>query len=302
VSEIYIISDGKPGHLNQSRGLAEAIRRRRPATAVRECPPLGRGAALRAWLSGRLPATSWAATLQAPPVLLIGAGHSTHLTLLALKRIWRVPALVLMKPSLPLGCFDLCLIPEHDAPPARDNVIATRGALNRMRPGPKQPESGIILIGGPSRHSGWDEAALLSQLEQILARDKRHWRMTSSRRTPASTGQRLAALSGVEFVAASDTGRDWLPAQLAVAETCWVTEDSVSMIYEALTAGCAVGTLAVPQSRENRLQQGVKGLADKGLVTPFAAWRGGTLAAPAATFDEAGRCAEQVLARGWLGY
>lgn len=301
VTEICIISDGKPGHLNQSRGLAEALCRRRPALSVNEHSPLSRGAALRAWLAGRAPAGSWPAGLREPPALLIGAGHATHLTLLALKRVWRVPALVLMKPSLPLGCFDLCLIPEHDEPPARDNVIVTKGALNLMRPGPKEPGSGLILIGGPSRHSGWDEVSLLAQLERILAGDDRRWRMTSSRRTPASTEQRLAALSGIEFVPARDTGRDWLPAQLAAAETCWVTEDSVSMVYEALTAGCAVGTLKVPQNRDNRLQKGLQQLADAGLIKSFDVWRGEALAVPDAGFDEAGRCAGLVLARGWLG-
>ncbi|NVK39645.1 MAG: mitochondrial fission ELM1 family protein [Oceanospirillaceae bacterium] len=300
VSEICIISDGKPGHLNQSRGLAEALRRRRPGIGVRECSPLDRIGALRTWLSGQLSPGVLDGAPDAPPALLVGAGHATHATLLALKRAWRRPAVVLMKPSLPLGCFDLCLMPQHDNPPERDNVIATRGALNLMQPGRKQADLGLILIGGPSRHSGWDESALLTQLERILASGDRRWRMTSSRRTPASTERLLAALPGVDFVPASATGRDWLPAQLAAAETCWVTEDSVSMVYEALSAGCGVGILSVPQNRDNRLQRGLQQLAEKGLVTAFADWRGDALAPPATGFDEAGRCAELILARGWL--
>ncbi|GGO77993.1 nucleoside-diphosphate sugar epimerase [Marinobacterium nitratireducens] len=299
MTDICIISDGKPGHLNQSRGLAEALQRQRPGVEVIEIPPLGRGAALGTWLSGRAP-SGLAVPDGAKPSLLIGAGHATHATLLALKRAWRLPAVVLMKPSLPLRCFDLCLIPEHDRPPVRDNVVRTRGALNRMRPGRKQPGQGVILIGGPSRHSGWDEASLFAQLDKVLGDTGMRWRMTSSRRTPEATERRLAGLPNVDFVPAGETGPDWLPTQLTTAETCWVTGDSVSMVYEALSAGCAVGILSVPQNRENRLQQGVRQLAQRGLVLPFDSWRGGALPLPASQFDEAGRCAELLLARGWL--
>ncbi|WP_020679341.1 mitochondrial fission ELM1 family protein [Marinobacterium rhizophilum] len=300
VVAICIINDGKPGHLNQSLGLAEALCRLRPDIVIQEVTPLARGTALWTWLTGRLPAGVLPDGLGVPPALVLGAGHATHLSLLALKRAWQVPGVVLMRPSLPLGCFDLCLMPGHDAPPARDNVIATRGALNRMRPGQKQRGRGVILIGGPSRHSDWDETMLLAQLERILVADDTRWCMTSSRRTPASTEQRLAALPGVEFVPASETARDWLPRQLAGASACWVTEDSVSMVYEALTAGCAVGTLKVPGQKGNRLHKGLQQLADAGLVTPYDGWRGETLRAPASGFDEAGRCAKELLARGWL--
>jgi hypothetical protein len=300
VTPICIISDGKPGHLNQSLGLAEALQRLRPEIEIHECSPLRRLAALRTLLLGQLPADALPHGVADPAALVIGAGHATHLSLLALKRAWRVPAVVLMKPSLPLGWFDLCLIPEHDSPPARANVIATRGALNRMRAGHKQPGRGLVLIGGPSRHSGWDDTTLFAQLERIIGAGDRRWCITSSRRTPAATEQRLAALPGVEFIAASDTPRGWLPAQLARAETCWVTEDSVSMVYEALSAGCALGTLAVPQQGENRLRKGLQQLVDAGAITPFDRWRGDVLKARGSDFDETGRCAEQLLARGWL--
>lgn len=300
MTAICIISDGKPGHLNQSLGLAEALCRLRPGLEIHEIRPLNRATALGAWLTGRQPTAALPKDFPVVPDLVLGAGHATHLSLLALKRAWRVPAVVLMKPSLPLGCFDLCLIPEHDSPPSRDNVIVTRGALNRMRPGEKRPEEGVILVGGPSRNNGWDEARLFDQLESVLAAGETRWRMTSSRRTPASTEQRLAALPGVEFIPASETARDWLPTQLASSPTCWVTEDSVSMVYEALTAGCAVGTLKVPCRQGSRLQLGLERLAQAGLVTPFDDWRGEALPAPASAFDEASRCAKALLARGWL--
>ncbi|MEZ5579447.1 MAG: ELM1/GtrOC1 family putative glycosyltransferase [Candidatus Competibacteraceae bacterium] len=116
---VWRFSDGKAGHDNQSGGLTEALARLRPVEIVtpQRLTPI---AALLALAGGRL--TAWP-DLPVPD-LLVGAGPGTHLSLLAAQR--RARAVVLMRPSLPLALFDLCLIPEHDTPPVRVNVLATR--------------------------------------------------------------------------------------------------------------------------------------------------------------------------------
>ncbi len=291
--QIWIVSDGKPGHLNQSRGLAEAIARRRDVI-ISEQPPMGKLQALRLCLGAGLP------RVDDRPALIIGAGHGTHLTLLALRRFYRAPAVVLMKPSISTGFFDLCLIPEHDQPPERPNIIATHGALNRMRPGDKVPGSGVILVGGPSKHFGWDEAAVLKQVEALLAADARDWLIGSSRRTPAGTEQALKTLVGERFVPAAETGPDWLPQQLARTEACWVTQDSASMVYEALTAGCKVGVLTLDEQADNRISRGVDALREQGIVSGSPDWPLAGLVATKTEFNEAVRCAEEVLKRGWV--
>lgn len=292
--QIWIVSDGKPGHLNQSRGLAEAIARQREGVVISEQPPMGRLQALWLCFSAGLP------VMEDKPALVIGAGHATHLTLLALRRLYGVPAVVLMKPSIPMGFFDLCLVPEHDQPPQRPNIIATRGALNRMQPGDKKPGSGVILIGGPSKHFDWDENQVLEQVKVLLATGSDDWIIGSSRRTPASTEQALAALAGDHFVSAAETGPDWLPEQMARAEVCWVTQDSASMVYEALTAGCRLGILELGGSNENRLQQGIQRLLQEGVITTFHEWQDCGVLSSGTCFDEAARCADEVIRRGWV--
>lgn len=301
---VWRLLDGKPGHENQSAGLALALAERlagRRAVAVHDLaapPPLR---ALGYLLAGRFPP---GAALPAP-ALILAAGHATHLAALAVRRARGGRLAVLMRPSLPLALFDLCLIPEHDSPPARADVVVTRGVLNRIRPAAARPPGrGLILIGGPSRHHGWDGAALLAQLGELLRRrPELSWTVADSRRTPADFLPAVAALrcAGVTTVPHTATGRDWLPQQLAAAAEVWVGEDSVSMVYEALTAGAAVGVLAMPRHGGGRVAAGLDRLAAAGLVTPFAAWRAGRpLAPPAAPFDEAGRCADEIVARwGW---
>ncbi|RCW66544.1 hypothetical protein DET61_11092 [Marinobacter nauticus] len=294
LTDILIVSDGKAGHRNQSLGLAEALVRLGSATTIEQMAPLSRYHAVMALIFGRLP---WS---REKPRLIVGAGHGTHLTMLALKRCWRVPVIVLMKPSLPFFLFDLCLIPEHDSPPSRGNVAATRGALNRIRPGVKVPGSGLVLVGGPSRNNDWDETQLAAQVDQVCKRSPGSWTVATSRRTPASTVRRLESLTGIELVLAENTTPDWLPKKLATAGQCWVTEDSVSMVYEALTAGCAVGLLPVPWRREGRLLRGVNALKGQGLLTPFERWSGEPLPAPLQILNEADRCADIVRSRGLI--
>ena len=51
----------------------------------------------------------------------------------------------------------------------------------------------------------------------------------------------------------ASTDSDWLPARLSEAGEVWVSEDSVSMIYEVLTAGAQLGLLKVQRGKENRI-------------------------------------------------
>jgi hypothetical protein len=294
---VWRFSDGKAGHDNQSRGLVEALARL-VSVETHTLNPLAPAAALSGWLLARL--SSWN-DLPAPD-LLLGAGHHTHLSLLAARRSRGGKAIVLMRPTLPLGLFDLCLIPEHDAPPARSNVLATRGALNRIQPSATlEPDRGLLLIGGPSRHFGWNDVELHRRIAVILTADPATcWILTTSRRTPPGflagfAGESMARLT---VVPVTETGPDWLPAQLARAGQVWVTVDSVSMIYEALTAGANVGVLDVPRKASSRVSRGVERLETQGWVTSFAGWRADRrLLRPDRPFNEAERCARWIVER-----
>ncbi|MFZ5473657.1 MAG: mitochondrial fission ELM1 family protein [Pseudomonadota bacterium] len=292
---IWRLSDGKAGHDKQSRGLAQALSRH-VATKILEVRVNSPLKSLIAWTLGRYPP---GAGLPAPH-LLIGAGHDTHPALLAARRARGGRTVVLMRPSQPLRLFDRCLIPAHDQPPARPNVIATRGALNTVRPS-RQHEAGLglILVGGPSGHYHWDSQRIAQQIAQVIHKTPAvRWRLTTSRRTPADflNAMPRADLPNLEIVPFDATPPGWLEAELARAGQAWVTEDSVSMVYEALTAGCAVGLLRLPRQGDSRVARGVEQLIRDNWVTPFEAWRPEQplLAAPEG-FDEAERCARRIL-------
>lgn len=297
---LWRLTDGKPGHEKQTLGLARALQRLLPATC-HDIPvhPGTPAATLRAsldWLLRRFPA----GRPLPDPDLILAAGHATHLPALAARRARGGRIVVLMRPSLPLACFDLCLIPAHDRPRTRPNVIVTRGVLNAVQPGGRHdPARGLFLIGGPSRHYAWDDAAIAAQVREVVtAHPDIAWTLTTSRRTPAAFLTALGSPPGVAVLSHTQTPAGWLEAALAASSEVWVSPDSGSMLYEALTAGCRVGLFELSARPDSRIARDIAGLAEVGWVTPIARWRREHTLAPAPEgFNEAERCAHLILAR-----
>lgn len=296
LTTIRVLSDGRAGHENQSIGLAEALARRTGASWE-----LLRFAPGAPW---------WARCRQAVAAggadLFIGTGHGTHLPLWWAGRRARARTILIMKPTLPTWFFDLCLIPRHDLrgriPPDGGRIVATMGALNRL------PETlgekaarGLVLLGGPSAHHGWDATSLLANVGEVLrARPDLAWTVADSRRTPEGTLDQLRATGlRADFVPHTATAAGWLPAQLAAAAEAWVTEDSVSMLHEAVTAGARTGVLPVPRRRETaRVVRSVEALVAEGHATWLADWAGeGRHLPPPKLLHETGRCADVIIAR-----
>jgi uncharacterized protein len=296
---IWLLSDGKRGHETQAQGLSRAIESRiRARTHILPMP-----SPVRAWIDLFLLRTRLGRDLPDPD-LIIAVGHRTHPALLAVRAARGGRAIVLMRPTLPITFFDLAIIPQHDAPKDWPNVITTRGVLNTIQPsGRQEPNRGLILLGGPSRHVEWSDEVIAQQVGEVVrASGEVSWHLTTSRRTPATTAEVMLAmgLPNLMVTPASDTPTGWVAQQLALCGKVWVSEDSVSMVYEALSAGAAVGLLHVPQRGRNRISAGVRDLIDDDMVTPFETWkRTGELPLPHTPLREAERCAELIV-RQWL--
>ena len=297
---VWRFADGLRGHENQSDGLITALADRTPVSVHTVTTPRAR----------RLNAM-WRALLNADthnlpkPDLLIGTGNATHLPMLLARRRRGGRAVVLMKPSVPMAWFDLVVAPAHDRLTPRENLLVTRGALNRMRPAvEKNLNQGLMLIGGPERRHPWVPEVLEAQLTVIAHRHPDiQWCVASSPRTPKDFLPRLQSLqlANLHTVAVEDVDADWLPRKLATAGSVWVTEDSVNMLYEALTARAATGLLSMPSRDAGASKRNLGGgLLAEGLVTSFEDWeKGATLEPPAEPLDESGRCAEWML-HEWL--
>ena len=292
---VWVVSDAKPGHLNQSLGLAEALARATPVD-VAVLPALPRWRAAIGFAFARFDARG-----HAKPDLIIGAGHGTHASLLAARRAHGGRAVVLMKPSLPRAWFDLCLVPAHDGVAADARTWISEGALNRIVPAATRDHGqALLLIGGESRHFDWDSDAIHVQIRSIVTRQPDvAWTLATSRRTPTDFLSGLPRLPNLTVVPHSETGSGWLPSQLGRCATVWVTPDSASMVYEALTAGADVGVFDLPVRPASRVGLAIARLADAGRVTRFISWCAhGVLKPNAHPLAEADRCAARILE--WL--
>ncbi|MCG8317618.1 MAG: mitochondrial fission ELM1 family protein [Pseudomonadales bacterium] len=234
--QVLVIADGKPGHENQSLGLCEALEQykdvqithTRPLNILEATACIGLKRLPRSWK--RIPA----------PDLVMGTGSDTHLSLIAAGRLYDAFITLLCSSSLPALLFDLNVVPEHDRYRIAGDIIRTKGVLNRVKPSHHaSADRGLILIGGISDHYRWDANKVIEQVTAVIKEQPDiHWQLSNSRRTPKAMNQAFQQLpQNATFTDWQETGRDWLPKQLADSQNIWVTPDSVSMVYEALTSG-----------------------------------------------------------------
>lgn len=291
---IWRLIDGKPGHDRQSAGLIAALGEHITVEAITFDI---RSVRVSPWHYA-LASLPFGADAPAPD-LIIAAGRACQWPLLAARRARGGKTIYLMKPAWPLRCFDYCVIPEHDEPPERANVCVSEGVLNDMARAGPGADTGLILIGGPSAHFAWDERGVLRQIHTIMdAFPDKHWVVTDSRRTPTATRNALAipANRNVEFIGADEMGSKDLQHYMRGADMIWVTADSVSMIYEALTTGARVGLIDVPVARASRISRIGEQLAARERLTRFSDWQAGAALVSRAPLDEARRCAGLILA------
>lgn len=264
---VWLLTDNKPGHRNQLKGLGNRLR-------------VLAGASLY-WIDTSLtPVPLWRALLGLPPALdptlprpnlIIAAGSGTHRLLLALRRLRGARTVVVMKPGFPLGWVDAALIPAHDKVAAHRHVLTTVGVVNSMTPLARltdKPEA-LVLIGGPSRHYHWDSHRVFDQISQLMDRyPSWRWTLSGSRRTPPELQQRLLSLAGpkVTVVDPSTTHEHWLMHTLSASRVAWVTPDSSSMVHEAATSGVPTGLLELEPNPRSRVVAGNRILLEQGRV------------------------------------
>ncbi len=295
---IWQFSDKKPGHENQSKGLINAMINRIPTTKTHQIIVSG---SLLNFLYSLISGSFYRQLTMLPkPTHLIAAGRRTHLPMLMAHLFFGGKRIVLMRSSWPNSLFEHMIIPAHDQPSTRANTLVTQGVINNITPSNKQnPDSGIILIGGPSKHYHWQSKTIISQISELIsAQPETSWLIANSRRTPIDFFTQLDGLiPNSQLIDYQTVDSSWLPKHLSTAEQVWVSPDSVSMVYEALTSGAVVGCFDLQQSQDsNRIVAGINRLIEQNMLTPFSQWQQTkTLTKPPHQLFEAQRAADWIL-------
>jgi len=295
--QVWRFVDGKLGHEKQTLGLTQALAQK-ISVDVRDFDVRTSntwGAEIKARLQKR--------TLGHPrPDLIIGAGHATHRPMLMTRLFCGGRTVLLMSPSLPVGLFDLVFAPHHDRSREANNVIETLGVIGPTQPSEKDANVGLILLGGINRHFEWNDDEVLCQIESVMqANPELDWTICDSRRTPSSMSGALKVLADGGYTRWQDATPDFLESRLPKATQVWVTADSVSMLYEALSAGAVVGVMELPlkrPKRSNKLARGLLKLHENGQIhLSHVSPRMPIKAATHKTLSESSRCADIVLER-----
>jgi len=297
---IWRFTDGKAGHDSQSIGLCNAIRKLKTCKCfeipVNSLLDSFSHLLFKQYLHGEdLP----------DPNIIIGAGHGTHLPMLVARHARKGKIIVLMKPSFPFSFFDYCIIPKHDLPPDKDNVITTVGALNPIQFNKdKIPNQGLILLGGPSSHYQWDSESIINQIDPIVTNNTEiRWAIADSPRTPKGMLTTIHEWNyeNVDILNYGETDSTVINTLIFKAKYIWVSTDSVSMIYESLSSGASVGLLEIPQKKKNRINKAIKILITDEQITTFSTWKvRKKLTTNSFKFNEAERCSLLLLERGVL--
>ena len=251
---VWQISDGKPGHDRQVLGLINAIQDTLTNTQI-ELHKFD-GGLLKSLKHLYLKKQNFSKR----PNFIIGAGHKTHLSLLILSKLFGGKTVVLMKPSMPVKFFDICVVPKHDAI-AGNNIIVTQGPINPLKNLNLKKKGGLILIGGISKHFQFDERLVLNSINKIIERNPEiKWEIADSRRTPIKMKNLLDEIKSTSTAYHDNESTDsaTLDAKLQNVERVWVTSDSMAMIYEALTTGAKVGIISLPEKNNDKLFQNIK--------------------------------------------
>jgi len=295
---IWRFTDSKPGHDSQSIGLCDAFERLTTVSrfdiqtnSILSC--------IGGFLLNKFPAGE----ILPKPDIIIGAGHGTHISMLAARNAFGGKIIVLMKPSLPLSFFNYCIIPKHDLITEKDNIITTNGSLNPVQFNKnKQPNRGLILLGGISKHYHWDYEALDYQINKVIGDDPGiKWSIADSPRTPETTLKKIRnkAYENLEILDYSETSATTVREYILNSETIWITQDSISMIYESLSSGAAVGLLELQNKSSTKIENTISTLINEKKLTSFSEWeKCHSLAPGSAVFNEANRCAKLLLEKG----
>lgn len=267
---IWIISEGSPGHVSQSTGLAAALAEKFPIeTRQFECRPKINGFLRHlirlCWMRKRgrpLPDSMLYGPIglerptpaEPAPDLIISSGGRSVFAARTLAVNFGVPFVFLgERKPYPPAWFHTVFTPsslETAANDLRMDVIPTKitpeivhqaAADWRHKP---MGRLWTVLIGGKSRSHDFqtcDWEQLAEGMKQLAKREGIRWLVTTSRRTGKEVEALLRRLLPPAIVADAvwwhHLPEKKFSAYLGAAEVIWVTQDSVSMVTESVATG-----------------------------------------------------------------
>ncbi len=320
---ILVLNDGRHGHLNQSLGIAREIQRARmlngytmDQTRIITVDVKFKNAFARRLLSlcalfatwrcqgcmrcmrVCLEKDSYEELMKAYSDFVISCGSSLAGVNVFMSKENNAKNIAVMKPDIiPLNKFNLAILPRHDRPPARRNVIETAIAPNlideaSLKDGVlklskefslKEGDDYIgLLIGGDNPEFALTEEVMAKVIDAVsgFCEEKNAGLLvTTSRRTNAKVETLLKArLNGKPYcklliIATENNPEGAIAGILGLSRIAVVSAESISMVSEAISSGKKTVAFKL-QKRTNapaKHERALEGLSRDGCISLSAA-------------------------------
>ena len=318
VRSVLVLDDGKAGHLNQSMAIAEDLRKARMIqgyraedtriTVVRikfksqwKRAALGICAGFSSWrchgcmrcMKACLDKDTYETLMKTWADFVVSCGSSLAGVNIFMSRENNAKNIVIMKPGIFMGLnkYKLALIPEHDRPAKRKNVVLTALAPNLVNEDNVRKDGEVlarrvhigrlgavgVFVGGDNPEYTLTEpltVSLCDGLTDFCDKSGADILMTTSRRTPGGSEKILKdrARGSDKFkllvVANEKNPPETVGGILSMSKVIVVSAESISMISEAVTSGkpVIVFRLAKKKVGITKHERAIEALEAKGYV------------------------------------
>lgn len=262
---VWVISDGVPGHYNQSKGVLFALAQRYTLEVHWIELKLSKPYLRRplAWLLNKsIPSLSRLssfyqgdALVDQKPDVVIGAGGNSAYAIAWISRAYQAKNIFCGSlRHLKAELFDAILVLEQDmpapfislkvSPVALDQtVLQEQAGIWRGEHPDVEDKLWLMLIGGDgagAQYSDEDWVILAKQMNLVARQQGIKWLLSTSRRTGCAAEKRLQQYLNFEYIADvvwwNEAPRAVLHQFLAVSDRVYCGADSMSMMMESLTA------------------------------------------------------------------
>ena len=280
----WVVTEGIAGTENQCLGIAEALSLKPIVKRIKLKAPWRQ---LSPWLNWgyKYALTKNSDQISPPyPDILIASGRKSIGIARYIKESSKGKTFVVQvqDPRIDHKYFDLVTVPQHD-PTRGENIVVTTGALHKVTPEKLEAEKKkfektlehlpkprvAVLIGGSSKHYKMTKENTESLIEQLKTLKDAGLMITASRRTgEENTAILREKLKSDNIYFWDGSGENPYFGFLALADYIVVTEDSVSMVSEAISTGKPV-YIASLEGGAKRIDLFHKLLQEQGYTKPF---------------------------------
>lgn len=299
---ILILSDGKRGHLKQSLAIASLLEEAPPQivpihykfriaryllTLATWFPFEKKGSTLL--LKYFLTKETSDSILKSDAKIIISAGHGISAANLFACELLSAKSVVIMTPAGGKQYrYALRIIPAHDLPKPLPNTITTLAAPTFLPSSLLEQETEklasslrlssrkvmSLFIGGdshPYRLSLEGIALLIKRIKQLCEVEKIDLFITTSRRTPEKVEMAIKEAFSTYphcklLILWRENQRDCIAGMVGLSEWLLVTEDSISMISEAVNSGKKVIVLKMNSQGKRKHERFIQTLEERGYI------------------------------------